>query len=251
MNSFISRLGGKSRLKKKIIPLIPEHENYIEVFAGAAWIMFGKEPSKNEIINDIDSELINLYKIVRVHPDEFIRLVNFELHSREAFCRYKAMNPRYLTDIERAVRFYYMIKVSFSSQMRSWAPSLNGSPKFNKKNLQDTIIRVSARLNKVEIENLDFKRLIPKYNRPESFYYVDPPYYEHENDYGKGIFSIQDHTELRDLLRDLKGKFLVSYNNHPVIRELYKDYNIIEVETNYSVFKNKYKAVTELIITNY
>ncbi len=117
MNSFISYLGGKSLLTKKIIPLIPEHKCYCEVFAGAAWLLFKKEESDIEIINDINTNLVTLYRVVKHHLDEFVRYLRWLLVARDGFARFKAENPDTLTDIQRAVRFYFLLKAGFGSRV--------------------------------------------------------------------------------------------------------------------------------------
>lgn len=115
--SFLSYLGGKSLLANKIIPLIPEHACYCEVFAGAAWMLFKKEPSEVEIINDINTDLITLYRVVKNHLDEFVRYLRWLLVSRDEFARFKAENPATLTDIQRAVRFYYLLRNGYACKV--------------------------------------------------------------------------------------------------------------------------------------
>ena len=106
MNSPINRMGGKFRLRKKIIEKIPEHVCYVEPFFGAGWVYFGKNPSIVEIINDIDGDIVNLFRIIKEHPLEFERLLQYEIISREKFSEYKSVKLAYLTDIQRAVRFF-------------------------------------------------------------------------------------------------------------------------------------------------
>src|SRR5574343_6932 len=98
---------GKYQLSKKIIPLIPQHKCYIEPFCGAAWILFKKPQSEVEVINDINSDVVNLYRIVKYHLEEFIRYFKWILVAREEFERFSKENPETLTDIQKAVRFYY------------------------------------------------------------------------------------------------------------------------------------------------
>ena len=117
MNSFLSYVGGKSQLAPKIIPLIPVHQCYVEVFAGAAWVLFKKPKSKAEILNDINSELVTLYRVVRHHYEEFARSFELMLTSRDEYDRMKSVDPATLTDIQRATRFYYLIKNSFGSKI--------------------------------------------------------------------------------------------------------------------------------------
>lgn len=104
LNPPIPRMGGKSKLRKQIIDLIPEHTCYTEPFFGVGWVFFGKEPSKVEVINDIDGELVNLFKMIKYHPDEINNLLQYEISSRDIFCEYKSLPPPYMTEIQRAAR---------------------------------------------------------------------------------------------------------------------------------------------------
>ena len=117
MNSLISYLGGKSRLVKKIVPLIPDdHLCYCEPFCGAAWILFGKQPSKVEVINDMDGELITFWRVIQNHLEEFLRYFRFALISRKLFDLENMKNPETLTDIQKAVRYFYLQKNCFGGK---------------------------------------------------------------------------------------------------------------------------------------
>lgn len=129
LNAIAPRLGGKFRLRKKIIERIPEnHICFIELFFGAGWVYFGKKPSKIEIVNDIDGELVNLYKMVKVHAHEVERLKGFLLSSRDQFSDFKSENTENLTEIQRAVRYLYLISQSFASKGASYGYSKKSKP---------------------------------------------------------------------------------------------------------------------------
>ena len=251
MNSCLSYLGGKSLLAKKIIPRMPEHMCYCEVFAGAAWMLFKKEASKVEIINDINNELVTLYRVVKEHLDEFVRYFRYILIARGEFDRFMAENPESLTDIQRAVRFFYLLKTGFGSRIYkpSFTVSTKTRPRINLLRLEEVLSKTHLRLSTVTIENLPYQKFIERYDRPHTFFYVDPPYYGCEDYYGKGIFYQDDFAKLRDLLASIKGKFIMSINNVDEIRQLYRGFTIEEVETAYHV-SNK-KRVIELLIRNY
>ena len=120
MDSPLAWIGGKRLLRKQIIPLIPEdHTCYVEAFAGGSWILFGKERSKIEVLNDKDGELINFYNIITKHPQEFSRQTKHLLISRKLFDVLKESTVEFLSDIERAVRFYYLLRLGFASRMKS------------------------------------------------------------------------------------------------------------------------------------
>lgn len=243
-------MGGKSKLRKTIIEMIPEHSCYIELFFGAGWVYFGKEPSKVEVINDIDKELINLFKMIKYHAPEIERQLEYEFSGRDVFEEYKHCTLEYLTEIHRAVRFLYLISQSFAGKGKDFGYGTTSRPKpqiFYKDVLDD----LKERLRNTYVENLSFEKIIDKYDREHSFFFCDPPYFETAG-YGNE-FGEKEHLLLRDKLKGMKGKFLLTINDHDKVREWYKDFNIKEVQVNYSVSRNKeargkYK---ELIITNY
>lgn len=254
MNSFLSYMGGKSLLTKKIIPLIPQHQCYCEVFSGAAWLLFRKEESEVEIINDINSDLVTLYRVIKHHLEEFIRYLKWILVARDEFERFKVENPASLTDIQKAVRFYYLLKNGYSSRIDNFSFSIKTTSRssFNLLRVEEELSAAHLRLSRVYIENMHYEKFIERFDRPHTFFYLDPPYYKREDLYGKGIFHRDDFARLRDILNAIQGKFIMSINDTPEIRELYKDFNIQEVTTTYSAGGAHIKKhVTELVIMNY
>lgn len=254
MNSFLSYLGGKSKLADKIITKIPEHVCYCEVFSGAAWLFFRKEESETEIINDINTDLVTLYRVVQHHIDEFVRYFRWILVSREEFDRFKLTPVDVLTDIQRAARFYFLLKTGFGSRIVS--PTFSISPlrrsNFNLLRIEEELSAVHLRLTRAYIENKPFDYVITRFDRPTTFFYIDPPYYHCENDYGKGIFKREDFEKLRNILSGVKGKFIMSINDVPEIRALYKEFRIEQVTTQYSASaKGTKKGIKELLIMNY
>ena len=121
----ISRMGGKSKLRKTIIDLLPDHTCYVELFFGAGWVYFGKEPSKTEVINDVDKELINLFRMIKYHAPEIERMLEYEFSGRDIFEEYKNYNVTDLTEINRAVRFLYLISQSFASKGKHYGYGTN------------------------------------------------------------------------------------------------------------------------------
>jgi DNA adenine methylase len=247
-------MGGKSLLTKKIIKKIPDHNCYCEVFAGAAWLLFRKEESQVEIINDINSDLVTLYRVVKLHLTEFIRYLNWILVARGEFDRFKLENPETLTDIQKAVRFYFLLKTGFAARLEK--PSFNiattSKPRLNLLRIEEDLSAIYLRLARVYIENRPFEAIITRFDKPDTFFYCDPPYHGFEDYYGKGIFSRDDFQKLRDILSNIKGKFIVSINDTPEIRQIYKGFKIEVVETKYTAGgANKAKKVNELLIRNY
>ncbi len=248
MNSFISWIGGKKLLRKTIIERFPQDfDRYIEVFGGAGWVLFGKEYSSKqlEVFNDVDSNLINLYRCIKYHCAELQHELEWLALSREQFYNAKQqLESSGLTDIQRAARYFHIIKISFGSDRRTFGT--------NKKNLSNSIEylnEIKERLKYVVIENKDFENLIKVYDRPKALFYLDPPYHGTEKYYDNS-FNDNDHRRLHDTLKGIKGSFILSYNDDEFIRTLYDDFNIESISRNNSL-SNKNKDFCELIITNY
>jgi len=253
MNSFISWVGGKRNLREKIIKEFPEkgtYSRYVEVFGGAGWVLFSSEKhAEMEVYNDINGNLVNLFRCVKYHPEEMQKELELILMSREQFLDARAqIDIRGLTDIQRAAKFYIMIRESYGSDIHSF-----GLRAKNMDKVKEYLLAVSKRLNMVVIENQDFQRIIYNNDRIDTLFYFDPPYYGTES-YYLDKFTEADHIRLNQSLKDIKGKFILSYNDCDYIREQYKEYNIIEVERihNYLTSKGQKGAkYSELIIKNF
>ena len=247
-------IGGKSKLADEILTLFPPHKLYIEVFGGALNVLYAKNKSKLEVVNDINEELINLHRAIRNNPRTLSMFINQLLISRDLFYDIKnnKMKPR--NKIERAAFYLFILTQSFGAKGDSFGMSAKAMT--TPTNIYKSYGIWSKRLKGVTIENKGFSELIPLYDNPEAFFYCDPPYVETESYYkNTGGFGEVEHNELATLLSKIDGKFLVSYNDHPIIRELYKDFNIkVAKEIEYSLGKNahgKGKKVFEIYITNY
>ena len=251
MNSFISWIGGKKLLRKEILKRFPEEKigRYIEVFGGAAWVLFSKDRLANmEVYNDANGDLVNLFRCVKYHSGELQRQLSFMLNSRELFYDFAAQyNTRGMTDIQRAARFFMLIKTSYGTDCRSY-----GCVKKDVNVMIQYLTDIQERLSNVVIENRDFEQMLKVYDKPDSLCYLDPPYYDTEQ-YYQVQFSQKDHERLCNVLKNIKGKFILSYNDCEYIRELYKGFNIDKVQRDNNL-KGKYEGkheYCELIIRNY
>lgn len=248
MNSFIPWVGGKKLLRKEIIKLFPrEFERYIEVFGGAGWVLFGKEssPKQMEVFNDIDGHLINLYRCIKYHCDELQKELQYILNAREVFFDAREQNGmRGLTDIQRAARYFYLVRYSFGADKHSYCTS----PKAVCKPVE-YLSQITKRLEKVVIENKSFDNLIHVYDRAGALFYLDPPYVGTEKYYNSNFGKVQ-HEELKSILDGIQGKFILSYNNCQYIKDLYASYNITLIARNHNL-KTNGTRYQELIITNY
>lgn len=245
--------GGKSRLAKRIIERIAPHLCYVEPFAGAAWILFLKPPSKVEVLNDINGDIVRVYRVIKNHPAEFARQFEGSVISRAEFERHKATPPEGLTDIQRAARFLYLLKYCFGGNMLkspTFGYQTNTTPAATGPSIMERIRQAFARLAAVTVENLPFAECITRYDRPHTFFYLDPPYFGCENDYGPGLFERADFERLAGQLRGLKGKFLLSLNDRPEVRAIFSGFSLEEVSTTYSCGAANTRAA-ELFISNY
>lgn len=252
MDSFIAWVGGKKLLRKELVSRFPEEFNkYVEVFGGAGWVLLYKDKhAPQEVYNDINGELVNLFKCVKYHPTAIGEELQFVLNSRQTFEEYKNQERlEGLTDIQRASRYLYLIRASYGAKVKN----------FGSKNRDVSDVRslydVKKRLSKVLIENKSFSDLIKSHDGLKTLFYLDPPYHKTEKYYDTGTFIFDDskHIELRDILANIEGKFILSYNDDEFIRSLYKDFNIEEVQraNNLALVSNKNKIYKELIIRNY
>lgn len=253
MKSPLPWLGGKSRLADRIVQLIPAHDHYAEVFAGAGWVFFRKSESRSESINDINSDLISFYRCVQNHLEEFCRQFKWLLCSREFFQDYRSqMAARGLTDIQRAARFYYLQRQAFAGKLDGvFGVDNQALPKVNLLRIEEELSQVHLRLARVRIENLPWTDHVRRYDGPETFFYLDPPYHGGEADYGKGVFSRDDYAAMAEQFAGIEGKFLLSINDVPEIRETFSAFDMREVETTYSVNRGESQRAAELLVMNY
>ena len=254
---LINWVGGKRLLRKTIAPLIPKNiKSYIEPFGGGGWVLFYKDRWADlEIYNDLDGRLVNLFRIVKYHPNAFKEEYKYLLGSRDMFFQF--LNGTFITDIQKAVQFYFIITRSFGGKGSSFGTvkKSSGGASKSQKNVLDKIDAIHERLDKVMIENRDFETLIKQYDFEDAFFYCDPPY---SQGCGYDVTSTKDfdHERLREVLGNIKGRFLLSYDDSPKIRELYKGFEMIEVErlngiNNRSDVENRKKIFKELLIANY
>ena len=251
--SPLAWLGGKSRLADQIIERMPAHQTYCEVFAGAAWVLFKKPPAKVEIINDINRELTNLYRCVKHHLGELVAQFRWMLVSRDDFDAFLQMPPDSLTDIQRAARFFYLAKTSFGARINkpTFGIAATGAPRLNLLRIEEELSDAHVRLARVFVENKPYDQVIQRFDKPGTLFYVDPPYWGNEKDYGEGLFSRDDFGRLAGLLGACKGKFILSLNDTPGVRETFSDFRIESVQTRYSISGVSRQPVGEVLITNF
>ena len=239
INSPIKWVGGKSRLRKAILPLIPPHKCYVEPFGGAAWVLFGKAPSSIEVLNDIDEELINFFRVVKHRPEEFLESFDLEMVSRSEFQRLADIDPKSLSDIDRAHRFYYLIMAGWGGEARypRFQTSTSDGGHGNRlvgalKSLRKRIEPVHERLRTVIIENLDWAECMDRYDRPESFMYLDPPYPGNGANYNHNMKTAEEHAAIAERLDGLRSMWMLSSYDTEEVRARFRDYNIVPIRSS-------------------
>lgn len=247
----LSYIGGKRALANRIIEIFPEHTTYVEVFAGGAQVLFRKEPSKVEVLNDLDGEVVNFFRVCQQHHEELIRYLKFTLTSRAWFDLLKATNPASLTDIQRAARFLYLLKNCFAGLVTklNYGYAVTQPRSFNPEHFPESLEQAHARLARVQIECLPYEKILKNFDRKESLFYLDPPYYGRK--LYKFNFEPEDFVSLAERLRDLKGKFVLSLNDVPEVRRIFRDFAIKGVDIHYTAQKKAGKRFKELLITNF
>ena len=250
--------GGKKLLARRIaarIEAIPHH-CYAEPFVGMGGVLLRRSTrSKSEVVNDRNGDIINLFRIVREHPDELARQFAWALSSRREFARLVAVPPETLTDVQRAARFAYLQRLTFGGKPAHDAtpgqmgPSVHHPARLTPGRMRRLIEAAHRRLEGVHVECLDWLVFIRRYDRPFTLFYLDPPYWGHENDYGKGVFAREDFARMAALLRALKGRFILSMNDRSEVRELFGEFELEAVQTTYTANARSTRRAGELLIS--
>ncbi len=244
-------IGGKNRLATKIIALLPEHTTYVEPFAGGAQVLFHKPPSSVEVLNDLDFDVVNFFRVCQWHYHELIRYLRYSLASRKLHELHVKTDPSTLTDIQRAGRFYYLQKNSFGGLVlkHKFHYAVIQPSNFNPERIPEIIEQAHRRLARVQIESLPYGRILEKYDRPTTFFYLDPPYWERR--LYRYNFSQQDFADLEKRLGSLRGKFLLSLDDRPEIRKLFGRFQIQSTEIAYTAQRKPGARYGELFISNF
>lgn len=249
-------VGGKRNLAARLVRRIEAipHVTYAEPFTGMGGVFLARKTKPDaEVINDANGEVANLFRVLQRHYEAFCDAMRWQIAARREFERMQASAPASLTDIERAVRFLYLQRLAFGSkvvgQNFGYSPGLPAS--FNIGKLRPMLEALHDRLAGVTIECLDFADFIARYDRPGTLFYCDPPYWGSEGYYGKELFGRADFARLATSLKAAQGRFILSLNDTPGVRETFAGFRIETVETTYSMNAKApaTKAVTEVIIS--
>lgn len=286
IKSPVSWVGNKTALLPYINAILPLRcPRFVDVFGGSGSVFLSRHPQPGdfEVYNDFDSDLTNLFRCFKEKPMELLCELGFlTLNSRDDFIVLRkfiaqdTFDDSYMTkeleltnillkppeaeemrelmtskakqyDVRRAAKYLRLIRYSYSSGLKSFA-----SQPFDIRKLFRLIWQLYDRMANVVVENQDFETLIRHYDRPDTVFYCDPPYYESEGMYA-ACFSKEDHIRLWDTLKNIKGKFLLSYNDCPFIREVYADFHVFECSRVHNMAQRYHAGAeySELLIGNF
>jgi len=248
-------IGGKKNLAARICARIEKipHRLYAEPFVGMGGVFLrrSKRP-KSEVINDRSRDVATFFRVVQRHYTPFMEMMRLQISARAEFERLVATDPSTLTDLERAARFLYLQRTGFGGKVAGTAcfgVSPDRPARFDVTKVGPMLDDLHNRLAAVTIECLDFGEFITRYDREYTLFYLDPPYWGSESDYGKELFSRADFERLRDVLRGLKGSFIMSLNDVPAVREIFAEFDIKHVDTTYSIARAGTIKAGEVIIS--
>jgi len=243
---------------KHLLPIIPKHSLYTEAFAGGAALFFANEPSEIEVINDINQNLVNFYRVLK---NDFIALktkIETTLHSRATFdfAGWVYDNPLYFDRIERAWAVWVLSKIGFASKLNGTFGYDRESNSICKKifNAKDQFTEeISFRLQKTQIECTSAFHVISSRDCNDAFHFVDPPYINSDCGHYSNTFNLADFEYLLELLSGVKGKFILTMFPHEVLSEYCKNqkWNVLEVERTISASKTNRRKQVELIVCNF
>ena len=233
-------IGGKRALAKRLVERIDAapHDLYAEPFVGMGGVFFrrARRPRK-EVINDISTDVVNLFRLLQRHYQQLLDVLKWQVCSRAEFERLVGLDASRLTDLERAARFLYIQRTGFGGKV--WKPSFGvtrtNPARWDLTKLVPMLEDAHERLCGVDIERMPYAKLITTYDTPGTLFYLDPPYFGCETDYGPGVFSSDDFALLRGLLEGIQGRFIMSINDHPTIRDIFAGMAMEEVALNYRI----------------
>lgn len=247
-------MGGKKALHRTLIDRIEQipHKTYVEPFVGMGGVFLRRHfRPKLEVANDLNGEIVNLFRILQRHYPQLLEVMRFQITSRREFERLREAVPSTLTDLERAARFLYLQRLAFGGQVSGvFGVATDRPARFSLSRLEPILEAAHERLEGVVFECLDWSELVARYDGLHSLFYLDPPYFGGENDYGKGMFDRSQYKAMAQQLAGIQGAFILSINDTPEIRDWFSSFMIDEVRLNYSVAKGQATPARELIISN-
>lgn len=261
MNSPFAWPGGKRNLKKTLLSLIPEHEIYVEVFAGSAKLLFAKPLSRCEVMNDINGDVTNFFRVVKHRPAALAELFDHEIVHAERF-RDLRRQPMPEDELHRALRFAYLVWYSYGAKGEHFASSSakgkldNKSAKMKRSldRVRELLDATATRLRNVLIEQRSFDEILLRYDSDATWFYLDPPYVHFQANGRYTALEQEQREHLFELLGNLKGNFLLSFDDCDEVRALSRKhrFHIRRVEVGYTLASStaNRRNAGELLISN-
>jgi len=249
-------IGGKRKLARAICRAIDRvpHRSYCEVFLGMGGVFLRRTRTPSvEIVNDWSEDVSTLFRILQRHYVAFLDMLRYQLSTRAGFERLLKVDPGTQTDLERAARFLYLQRLSFGGKVsgRSFGVDPYGPSGFDLTKLVPLLEAIHERLAPVTIERLPWNQFIARYDTAETLFYLDPPYFGSESDYGKDLFDRAQFPEMAAQLGGIAGRFLLSLNDHPEVRRIFAAFAMVELDVTYTVGGGeKAQHARELVISN-
>lgn len=257
MNSPFPWPGGKRALKKTLLSLLPPHEIYVEVFAGSAKLLFAKEPSLYEVMNDVNGDVTNFFRVAKHRAAELAERFAAEIIHAERFRDLRAETAQ-RCEIDRALRFAYLVWYSFGAKGEHFAMTSATSPQTRRPldMVRDLLDATAARLQRVMIQQRDFAEILARYDDPATFFYLDPPYVDYQDNGRYQPLTTERRAELFAQLAAMKGKFLLSFDDVAEVRRLARThgFHVRQVKVGYTLGHTPASRKTqssELLIANY
>jgi len=250
-------IGGKRNLATRICSMIDAvpHDIYVEPFVGMGGVFLRRSlrPSV-EVINDLSGDVATLYRVLQEHYPYFVDMLRWRISSRSEFERLLAIPAGRLTDLQRAARFLYLQRLAFGGKVagRSFGVSKATPGRFDITKLEPMLADINERLAGVVVEQLPYAEVIRLYDSESTLFYLDPPYWGSEKDYGRDAFERADFERLADMLAGIAGSFILSINDTEGARDVFARFDIETVETTWTIGTNSEagsKRVTELIVS--
>ncbi|MBT6053373.1 MAG: DNA adenine methylase [Candidatus Scalindua sp.] len=267
VKQLFAYFGGKQAVASRLVPMIPEHELFVELFAGGLAVFFRKTNAKLNIVNDLNSLIANLYSVLSSSSEvfeEFVFRVKWLVQSKDMykytelwykdFMKLKLENETWwhIPNINAAVMYYYYIQNSFNQQINT---GLSDKPSNWNTGLVDRLWEIRRKFDHVVVENLPYEKVVKKYHdKAGSFWFVDPPYVVTEKvPYYEFNFGIDEHKKLHEQMNKVNqfgGKIMITYDKLEIIEDLYSEehWNQIPFKMHYA---SNNKDVEELVIVNY
>jgi DNA adenine methylase len=248
-------IGGKKQLAQRLAAMIAAvpHETYAEPFVGMGGVFLRRERvPRCEVINDISGDVATFYRILQRHYEPFMDMLRWRVTGRAEFDRLMATDPSTLTDLERAARFLYLQRTAYGGKVagRNFGVSPGAPGRFDVGRLAPILDELHDRLAGVVIERLPYGQLIDRYDSPATLFYLDPPYWGSETDYGAGVFARQDFASLAEQLAGIAGRFILSVNDVAGTREAFDAFDIEAVSLTYTIAGGQGTTAREIIVTS-